>query len=77
MQAKVELLRNGKKSDAELSLSAVNRLIPEHLDNRPPSYLILAGLVFTQVRLYHRLRKLFLMVRTSKPYAADFASAAS
>ena len=48
-QATVELLRNGKKMDAEISLSSVNRLIPEHLDNRPPSYLILAGLIFTQV----------------------------
>ena len=49
MQAKVELLRNGKTIEAELCLSAVNRLIPEHLDNQPPSYLILAGLIFTQV----------------------------
>ena len=45
----MEILRNGKKIDAEISLSNVNRLIPEHLDNRPPSYLILAGLIFTQV----------------------------
>lgn len=47
--ADVEVMRNGKTMRAQLQLSEYNRLIPEHLSNRPPSYLIISGFVFTQV----------------------------
>ena len=47
----MEVLRAGKVRQMELTLSVYNRLIPEHLSNRPPTYYIIAGFVFTQVLL--------------------------
>ena len=49
VQGKLEVLRAGKVRQMELTLSVYNRLIPEHLSNRPPTYYIIAGFVFTQV----------------------------
>lgn len=48
LQAAVKVLRGGKVLDLEMRLSTYNRLIPEHLNQRPPSYLVIAGFVFTQ-----------------------------
>ena len=47
--AEMELIRGGKTMHTQLQLLQYTRLIPEHLSNRPPSYLIISGFVFTQV----------------------------
>lgn len=47
-QAMVDILRDGVLRRHELKLTAQHRLIPEHLSQRPPSYLLIAGFVFTQ-----------------------------
>lgn len=43
------ILRSGQQQDVRVNLRAPKRLIPVHINNRPPSYFITAGLVFTPV----------------------------
>jgi hypothetical protein len=47
--ATLELLHKGKVKVVTTSLGAPNRLIPVHIRGKPPSYYILAGMVFTPV----------------------------
>ncbi len=46
-QAQLSLLRGGEPLEVTVSLKGARRLIPVHINNRPPSYFIVAGLVFT------------------------------
>lgn len=50
-QAEVVLLRDGKELQLSVCLRGPKRLVPVHIDNRPPSYFIIAGLVFTPVTI--------------------------
>lgn len=50
-QALLRLLRDGKEFQVESELVPNRRLIPYHLHGRVPPYFIIAGLVFTQVKL--------------------------
>ncbi|GAB4815905.1 hypothetical protein N2152v2_002951 [Parachlorella kessleri] len=47
--AQLSLLRGGEPLEVTVSLKGARRLIPVHINNRPPSYFIVAGLVFTPV----------------------------
>lgn len=47
--AKLRVLSKGKTKEVTVTLQKPYRLIPVHIDNRPPSYFILGGLVFTPV----------------------------
>ena len=42
-------LRDGKVKECDLLLTAVPRLVPVHIEGMPPTYYIVAGLVFTTV----------------------------
>ncbi|KAK9844109.1 hypothetical protein WJX81_004691 [Elliptochloris bilobata] len=48
-QAELRVLSEGKERRVSVELSTPTRLVPVHIKNRPPSYFIFAGLVFTQV----------------------------
>ena len=48
-RATITFARNGKTRVATLSLSSTPRLVPVHIDGVPPTYFIVAGLVFTVV----------------------------
>ena len=43
------LLKKGKEHEVRIRLSAPVKLVPYHTKGQPPSYFIIAGLVFTQV----------------------------
>jgi hypothetical protein len=47
VQAKLSLLRGGEALEVTVALKGPKRLIPVHINNRPPTYFIFAGLVFT------------------------------
>eukprot|EP00879_Flechtneria_rotunda_P025077 GHRR01026620.1.p1 GENE.GHRR01026620.1~~GHRR01026620.1.p1 ORF type:complete len:130 (-),score=13.68 GHRR01026620.1:453-842(-) len=46
-EAKLRLLKNGKEVSVLVHLQAPVKLIPFHIKGKPPSYFIVAGLVFT------------------------------
>lgn len=48
-QAKLRVLHERKVREVTVRLGAPARLVPVHIDNRPPSYFILGGLVFTPI----------------------------
>ena len=48
-KARVTFLRDGKVKECDLLLTAVPRLVPVHIEGKPPTYYIVAGLVFTTV----------------------------
>jgi hypothetical protein len=48
LQARVRVLQDGEEKVLSVSLRAPQRLIPVHIQGRPPPYFILGGLVFTQ-----------------------------
>ena len=48
-KARVTFLRDGKVKECDLLLTAVPRLVPVHIEGMPPTYYIVAGLVFTTV----------------------------
>ena len=48
-QAEVRVLQGGVERRLRVSLRSPHRLIPVHIQGRPPPYFILGGLVFTQV----------------------------
>jgi hypothetical protein len=50
MQAEVRVLQKGVERKLRVSLRSPHRLIPVHIQGRPPPYFILGGLVFTQVQ---------------------------
>ena len=50
-QAKLEVLRDGGVLSMDARLVRAHKLVPVHINNRPPTYYIIAGLVFTQVPL--------------------------
>ncbi|KAH9790534.1 protease Do-like 9 [Citrus sinensis] len=47
--AVVKVLRNSEVHEFNIKLSTHKRLIPAHINGRPPSYYIIAGFVFTAV----------------------------
>ena len=49
VQAEVRVLQKGVERKLRVSLRSPHRLIPVHIQGRPPPYFILGGLVFTQV----------------------------
>ena len=49
LQAEVRVLQKGVEKKLRVSLRSPHRLIPVHIQGRPPPYFILGGLVFTQV----------------------------
>lgn len=51
-QAELRVLAGGKVKHVSVELSTPARLVPVHIKNRPPSYFIFAGLVFTQARRF-------------------------
>lgn len=44
---RLQVLREGKKIELDVPVGISKRLVPTHWHNRPPPYLIVAGLVFT------------------------------
>ncbi|CAL5228784.1 g11976 [Coccomyxa viridis] len=48
-EAEVRVLQKGVERKLRVSLRSPHRLIPVHIQGRPPPYFILGGLVFTQV----------------------------
>ncbi len=50
LQALLRVFSNGKVESMTVKLAQPVRLIPVHTKGRPPSYFIIAGLVFGQVR---------------------------
>ena len=48
MQAQLRVLTGGKVKSMSVKLAQPVRLIPVHNHGRPPSYFIIAGLVFGQ-----------------------------
>ena len=47
--AAVTVLRDGKMMNFDISLTPHDRLVPVHIEGKPPSYYICAGIVFTVV----------------------------
>ena len=45
--AELKILHNGKVKVVKVNLQAPVRLIPFHIKGKPPTYFIVAGLVFT------------------------------
>ena len=43
------MLREGELLSMEMPLVRAHRLVPVHINNKPPQFFIIAGLVFTQV----------------------------
>lgn len=58
MQAQLEVLREGKAFTVEARLVKAHRLVPVHISNKPPTYYIIAGLVFTQARMQFQIARL-------------------
>lgn len=48
-RAEVSFLRDGKVHNISLQMNSVPRLVPIHIHGKPPTYFIVAGLVFTTV----------------------------
>eukprot|EP00887_Chlorella_sp_A99_P000136 scaffold16.g136.t1 len=48
-KATLRVLHDGKEEEVEVMLQGSTRLIPVHINNRPPSYYIFGGLVFSPV----------------------------
>ncbi|KAL5544254.1 hypothetical protein UlMin_008038 [Ulmus minor] len=48
-KAAIRVLRNGQILNFDINLLTHKRLVPAHIRGRPPSYYIIAGLVFTTV----------------------------
>ncbi|MCO5573392.1 hypothetical protein L7F22_027163 [Adiantum nelumboides] len=48
-QARIKILRNKKILEFDVQLDTHKRLVPAHIKGRPPSYYILAGIVFAAV----------------------------
>ncbi|CAN0924443.1 Protease Do-like 9 [Linum grandiflorum] len=48
-QASVKVLRNSKVLEFKIKLATQKRLIPAHINGKPPSYYIVAGFVFAAV----------------------------
>ena len=51
LQAQLRVLSSGQVRSMTVELAQPVRLIPVHTKGRPPSYFIIAGLVFGQVRV--------------------------
>lgn len=47
--AKVKILRDGKVKEFDIDLANHKRLVPAHIKGKPPSYYILAGIVFAAI----------------------------
>ncbi|GAQ86753.1 HrtA/DegP protease [Klebsormidium nitens] len=47
--ARLTILREGREHQVQVKLGSHNRLVPVHTGGKPPSYYIVAGLVFTPV----------------------------
>lgn len=48
-QAKIKILRDAKCLEFEIQLETHKRLVPAHIRGKPPSYYIIAGIVFAAV----------------------------
>ena len=73
-QAEIRVLQDGKERKVRVTLQSPQRLIPVHILGRPPSYFILGGLVFTQVRapdLAWVCRHLSVSQPHCKPFCGD------
>ena len=46
-KARVAVLRNGRRLSLSVALRRHHRLVPVHIQGHAPSYLIVAGIVFT------------------------------
>ncbi|XP_047326435.1 protease Do-like 9 [Impatiens glandulifera] len=53
--AKLKVLRNSETLEFDIMLMSHRRLIPAHCNGKPPSYYIVAGLVFTNVTVPYLL----------------------
>ena len=51
LQAQLRVLSSGRVESMTVELAQPVRLIPVHTKGRPPSYFIIAGLVFGQVKV--------------------------
>lgn len=51
LQARLKVLSGKSLKTVDVVLAAPTRLIPVHINNKPPSYFIFAGLVFTTVTI--------------------------
>ena len=60
VQAALRVLTGGKVKSLTVKLAQPVRLIPVHTKGRPPSYFIIAGLVFGQVSLLPRMNMYIL-----------------
>ena len=49
LQAELRVLQDGQEKSITAELVQPKRLVPVHIQNHPPTYFIIAGLVFTQV----------------------------
>lgn len=47
--ARVEILRDGQVLELDIVVRPTKKLVPVHIEGKPPSYFIAAGLVFTPV----------------------------
>lgn len=47
--ARVKILRDGKVKEFDIDLANHKRLVPAHIKGKPPSYYILAGIVFAAI----------------------------
>ncbi|KAL3685912.1 hypothetical protein R1sor_003934 [Riccia sorocarpa] len=47
--ARIKILRNSKLKEFEVELANQKRLVPAHIKGKPPSYYIIAGIVFAAV----------------------------
>ena len=54
LQAELKILHKGEVKSVTTKLEPPKRLVPIHINNRPPPYFIIAGLVFTQARAMHQ-----------------------
>ena len=50
LQAELRVLQDGQEKSITAELVQPKRLVPVHIQNQPPTYFIIAGLVFTQVQ---------------------------
>ena len=74
VQAALRVLTGGKVKAMTVKLAQPVRLIPVHTKGRPPSYFIIAGLVFGQASVLHLAPQANAFLRNLRPHPSFTSS---